>query len=91
MLSLERLRRRLPLVVFLLLLILLLMLVGFACACLSDHPMQALEPASTASMPALLVLWVWLIAAFATATIVVQRRRPPSGRASPAVLQCFLF
>ena len=42
-LSVQRLRERLPLVVFVLLLVLLVMLVGIACACATDHPMQALE------------------------------------------------
>lgn len=89
----ERIRKRLPLVVFLLLLILLVMLVGFACACLSDHPMQSIDRALTGatSMPAIVVVWAWMIAVLATATLVVQRSRPASGRASPALLQRFLF
>jgi len=44
-------RARLPLVVFILLLVVALLLLGFACACLSDHPMQAIERV-LASIPA---------------------------------------
>jgi hypothetical protein len=91
--GLERIRERLPLIVFLLLLILLVMLVGFACACLTDHPMQAIERAlsGVASMPALVVLWAWLAATLLLGALIVQRQRPVFGRASPAQLQRFLF
>jgi hypothetical protein len=91
-LSVQRLRKRLPLIVFLLLLILLLMLIGFACACLSDHPMQALERALSAipSLPPSAIVWAFAASLFAGG-VVIARRRLPVGRASPALLQCFLF
>ena len=43
--SLQALRGRMPLLAFILLAVVCLALVGFACACLSDHPVQALERA----------------------------------------------
>ena len=91
-LSVQRLRERLPLIVFLLLLILLVMLVGFACACLGDHPMQAIERALAAipSLPPMAVMWTFVASLLATG-VVIGRRRMPVGRASPALLQCFLF
>ena len=92
-LSIERLRGRLPLIVFVLLLLLVVMLVGFACACLTDHPMQSIERALSglASMPAVLEIWTFVAAMLVMATFVVQRQRVASGRASPALLQRFLF
>ena len=71
---------------------LLLMLVGFACACLSDHPMQALERALSAipSLPPVAVIWTFVGSLLATG-IAIGTRRLPVGRASPALLQCFLF
>lgn len=41
--SLYGLRQRMPLPVFIVVLAIALVLAGFACACLSDHPLQALE------------------------------------------------
>ncbi|MGH2996373.1 MAG: hypothetical protein ACRDM9_08660 [Gaiellaceae bacterium] len=48
-----------PLVGFVLLAVLCIALLGFACACLSDHPMQALERALAAipAAPALIEVW----------------------------------
>jgi len=92
-LSIQRLRERLPLVVFLLLLVLLLMLVGIACACATDHPMQAVERALAAipALPAVIELWAYTFAAILLVAAVVSRRRQALGRASPQQLQCFLF
>lgn len=91
--GLERIRRRVPLVVFVLLLVLVLMLVGFACACFSDNPMQALERASSAaiSMPALIEMWGVVTVMLALAALVHGRLVVPTGRASPAFTQRFLF
>ncbi len=88
-----RIRERLPFVVFLLLLILLVMVVGFACACLTDHPMQTIDRAlsAVASMPAVLVVWTWMAVVLLAVSVVVQGGRAASGRASPAFLQRFLF
>jgi hypothetical protein len=92
-LSIQRLRERLPLIVFVFLLVLLLMLVGFACACATDHPMQAVERALSAipSAPALLEVWSYAFAAMLLMAFVVARRPLAFGRASPQRLQRFLF
>lgn len=88
---LERLQRRLPLVVFVLLAILVVMLLGFACACLTDDPMQALERL-LASVPALPVsVSATLLALLATSLLLVAQTRATQGRASPALLQRFRF
>src|SRR6266508_2881474 len=44
--SIVRLRRRLPLIVFILLAILCLLVIGFACACFSDHHCTGDRPGS---------------------------------------------
>ena len=82
-----------PLVVFLLLFVLLLILVGFACACFSDGPMRAVERALTLfSNPAALVeVWSPLIAVLLAMPLMVLAHSRAVGRASPAVLQRFLF
>ena len=92
--SLQVLRGRMPLVAFVLLAVLCLALFGFACACLSDHPMQALERALGAipALPALVEVWslLALLAAAAGALFAatpVARARAPS----PASLQRFLL
>jgi hypothetical protein len=92
-LSIARLRRRLPLIVFVLLLLLVAMLVGFACACLTDHPMQAIDRAlaGVASMPAVLVIWTFVAAMALVATLANRPQPYAPGRASPALLQRFLF
>jgi hypothetical protein len=92
-LSIARLRVRLPLIVFVLLLLLLVMLVGFACACLTDHPMQAIDRAlaGVASMPAVMVVWTFVAAMLLMATLAIRRQPDALGRASPALLQRFLF
>ncbi|MBA2462028.1 MAG: hypothetical protein H0V45_09735 [Actinobacteria bacterium] len=87
-----RLRRRLPLIVFVLLVILVLMMLGFACACLTDDPMQAVERALS-FVPALPAPagWAGFSLALATTLMVVAQARPVADRASPALLQRFLF
>jgi hypothetical protein len=92
--SILRLRRRLPLVVFVLLAVLCLMLIGLACACFSDHPAQATERAvsAAAAMPAVIEVWSFVILSLvAAAPLVLTRRVGGFGRASPAELQRFLF
>ena len=81
-----------PLVVFLLLALVCLALIGFACACLSDQPAAAIERAlqGPALAPAVIAVWaamlVTLLGSTATAMVAL-----PRGRASPALLQRFLF
>lgn len=87
------LRKRLPLVVFLLLVVLVLMLVGFACACLTDQPMLAVERAlSVVSDPtAVVVVWAPLVATLFIAPLLLVSHALALGRASPARLQRFLL
>jgi hypothetical protein len=92
--SLERLRSRVPLIALLLLAPLCLLVLGFACACLSDHPMQALQQAlgSVQAAPAPIEVWpllalVTLGAGFLLGSAVTARARAPS----PAGLQRFLL
>jgi hypothetical protein len=93
MLSIQRLRKRMPLIAFILLVILLLMLVGIACACLTDHPMQTAERMISAisAMPAIVEVWTYAFAALLAVVFVVPERHRAIGRASPADLQRFLF
>ena len=48
--SLMATKERLPFPVFLVVLVIVLMLAGFACACLSEHPEQALDRLSLAAV-----------------------------------------
>ena len=92
--TIQGLRKRLPLVVFLLLLILILIMIGVACACLAGQPMQALERSlggAPALGPPLVELWALLTVLLFPALVVAARRPAATGRASPAALQRFLF
>jgi len=91
--SIVRLRRRLPLIVFILLAILCLLVIGFACACFSDHPAQAIDRAvsAPAATPAVIDVWSFVILSLFAAPLVLTRRVGGFGRASPAQLQRFLF
>ena len=82
-----------PLVVFILLAIVCLALLGFACACLSDQPAAAVERAvqAPALAPALIELWPALLFGAFAAGLLVFTPVTARGRASPAVLQRFLF
>lgn len=90
--AIDRLRQRLPFVVFVLLLILSLLLLGFACACITDHPVQVIERV-LAAIPALPpVVEVWSLHVIATFAIALAVVRPiPLARPSPAGLQRFLL
>lgn len=81
-----------PLIVFILLALVCLGLLGFACACLGDQPALALERALQApALPALVEVWcLVLLGGFASALIASASLRG-RGRASPALLQRFLF
>ena len=87
------LRSRMPLIVFLLLALLLVMLVGFACACLTDNPMQAIDRivSSLAQLPTVAVAWTLMFATLLLTVPRLQPQRAGRGRASPAALQRFLF
>jgi hypothetical protein len=91
--ALVALRQRLPFIAFVVIALVCLVLLGFICACLSDHPAQALERALTAaaSSPALIEVWASLMAAL-VATWAVGTSQAPRARApSVASLQRFLL
>ena len=92
--SLQQFRRRLPLVVFLLLFLLCVGVLALACACLTDHPLQVLEQAfsALAGLPAVLMTAPLLVLSLlGLGTVLAVSPLLPRGRASPAVLQRFLF
>lgn len=91
--SIARLRRRLPLIAFILLAVLCLLLIGFACACVSDQPAQAIERAvsAPAAIPGLIEVWSLVVLSLLAAPLVHAHRAGGFGRASPAQLQRFLF
>ena len=66
---------------------------GFACACLSDQPALALERAvqAPALAPAVVELWPAIVFGLFGAALLVYSPVAARGRASPAVLQRFLF
>jgi len=82
-------------VVFVLLVLVCLVLFGFACACLTDQPAQALERAmaALAHLPAVMVVWTFLslLLGVGLASTWLAASSRPFGRASPALLQRFLF
>lgn len=90
--GLERIRRRVPLVVFLLLLVMVLLMVGFACACFSDQPLKAAERTLGTGLatPALVEMWAAMVVLLTALPLFTVRRTAPNGRASPALLQTFL-
>jgi hypothetical protein len=91
--DLARLRGRMPLVVFILLAVICLALLGFACACLSDQPTQAIDRAvSTGSaLPPVIEVWSLLAVAFVGIGLLLISDRRAASRASPALLQRFLL
>jgi hypothetical protein len=83
-----------PLVAFILLAVVCLALFGFACACLSDHPMQAVERAlgGVPALPALIEVWSLLaLIALAAAAFAASATSPRARAPSPASLQRFLL
>jgi hypothetical protein len=83
-----------PLVAFILLALFCLALFGFACACLTDHPMQALERALIAipALPALVEVWALVaLVALASGALVMSGTTPRARGPSAAVLQRFLL
>ncbi|MBA2642911.1 MAG: hypothetical protein H0U82_08300 [Actinobacteria bacterium] len=88
--ALERLRGRMPLLVFILFAVLCLALIGFACACLDDQFAQALDRALQAPIAVIEVWPAMFLGALASLSLIVLVV-PATGRASPALLQRFLF
>jgi hypothetical protein len=91
--SIQSLRRRLPFVVFILVLVVAVVMIGFACACIADHPGKALDRAISvvpAGVP-LIEMWPLMMLLLAPAWLFVAAPRRAQGRASPPLLQRFLF
>lgn len=88
--SLYALRQRMPLPVLIVVLAIALVLAGFACACLSDHPLQALERLAVAlAAEPFPLLEAWALAAvFAFVSLASQSAFP---RLTQAHLQRFRF
>jgi len=82
-----------PLVAFVLLAVVCVALLGFACACLTEQLAQAIDRAISiqAMLPPLIEIWTLFAAAGIAAGFRLVRTERPSGRASPALLQRFLF
>jgi hypothetical protein len=91
--DLARLRGRMPLVVFILLAVVCLAILGFACACLTDQPVQAIDRATSlgSALPPLIEVWSLVFVTLMGASFLVTARERASSRASPALLQRFLF
>lgn len=86
-------RNHLRLIVFVLLVLIAVMLVGVACACLTDHPMQAIEKALSAIPLAqpLMEMWPVLAVGLFGGALTARLSRTARDRASPALLQRFLL
>jgi hypothetical protein len=91
--SLQAIRKRMPLWAFILLAVLCLVLLGIACACATDHPAQTIDRALGAIPAAAPLVEVWTFAFGALVMFVALdvRRRRADKATSPAVLQRFLF
>src|SRR6266511_3341531 len=91
--TLQGMRRRMPLLMFILLAIFCLLALGIACACASDHPMQNVDRALSAIPAAapLVEVWTFSFAALVIFASVGVRQRRADKDTSPAALQCFLF
>ena len=87
-----RLRNRMPLIAFIFLAVVCLLLIGFVCACLSDHPAQAVERALVlgGALPPLVVVWA-LLTALTLPRLLVAFAVPAMGRSSPLLTQRFRF
>lgn len=79
-----------PLLAFVLLVVLCLALIGLACACLDDQFAQAFDRALQTPM-AVIEVWTVRSAVLLASLSLVVLSVPATGRASPALLQRFLF
>lgn len=80
-----------PLPAFVLLAVVCLALIGFGCACLDDQFAQALDRVAQSVPPAVIELWPALAASMLASLSLIVFAIPASDRASPALLQRFLF
>ena len=79
-----------PLLVFILFAVLCLALIGLACACFYDQIVQAFDRALQAPIAVIEVWPAISLVALASLSLIVLVI-PATGRASPALLQRFLF
>ena len=92
--SIQALRARLPFVVFVFVLLVAVMLIGFACACINDHPSKAVDRAISAIPAATPVTEVWsllVLTLLGGMTLILARPRTAQSRGSPELLQRFLL
>ena len=90
--GIARFRARMPLIVFILLFIVCLLILGFACACLSDQPVLALERAlQSPALPALIMVWGAIVLGRFNRMMPRLAVVAHPCRGSPEQLQCFLF
>lgn len=88
--SLYALRQRMPPPVLIVVLAIALVLAGFACACLSDHPLQALERLAVAlAAEPIPLLEAWALAA--AVAFMFLASQGASRRSTQAHLQRFRF
>jgi membrane protein implicated in regulation of membrane protease activity len=84
-----------PIVASVLVVIVCLASAGTTCVCVvGHHPNQAVEQVASAipaALPAPPPTWTFAMVATLTGLMVVAHRRRSSGRASPEMLQRFLF
>ncbi len=83
-----------PLVAFVLLAVVCLALLGFACACLSDQPWQAIDRALSTgqALPPLVEVWSLLaLMALASGALLAATTMARARAPSPAALQRFLL
>lgn len=82
-----------PLIAFILLAVICLALLGFACACLSDHPTQAIDKAvaSGQALPPVIEVWSVVLLLLVGAGLLIAVENRARQRASPAFLQRFLL
>lgn len=76
---------------FILFAVLCLALIGFACACLDDQFAQALDRIVQSAPAAVIELWPPFAVATLASLPLIFFFVPTSGRASPVLLQRFLF
>jgi formate hydrogenlyase subunit 3/multisubunit Na+/H+ antiporter MnhD subunit len=91
--SIQSLRGRLPFIVFVFVLVIAVVMIGFACVCIADHPGKALDRASSTTPAGTPVIEMWplIVLLLGPVLMFVIPPRRAQGRASPSLLQRFLF
>jgi hypothetical protein len=82
-----------PLIAFILLALICLAIIGFACACLSEQPAQAIERSLSAgsAVPPLIEVWSFVFSASIGVGLLFVFDRRAGSRASPPLLERFLL